>query len=176
MSRRECRFGANSNLSKCAAELLRARFQERVELTIGCSPQALDVLMPNLLLYTFIENAIKHHDFERESVIRIDARVAVTPTTLEIRVVDNGPGILDTEKAMNKGVGLSNARQRLAALYGTQYRFELSNLAEGGLDVHVSIPREKDGGSPAGSTQESIAPARAPHSSAPAPLPTASVQ
>ncbi len=132
---------------QCAAELIRARFQERVQITLSCQPDILEESVPNLLLYTFIENAIKHHDFERDPVIRVDARLAANASSLELDVLDNGPGIADVGKALQSGVGLSNTRQRLAALYGNQCRLELLNRPEGGLHVHVSIPRTPARGS-----------------------------
>ncbi len=125
---------------QCAAELIRARFQERVEITLSCQPDILDDSIPNLLLYTFIENAIKHHDFEGNPVIRVEARLTGNASAIEMDVLDNGPGIADVAKALRSGVGLSNTRQRLAALYGNACSLELINRPEGGLHVHVSIP------------------------------------
>jgi two-component system LytT family sensor kinase len=125
---------------RCAVELIEARFQERVAIQIHCAPECQDELMPNLLLYTLIENSVKHHDLERESIIRVEARIRRTDASLEIDVLDNGPGIVDVENALGRGVGLSNTKQRLAALYDTRYRFELENRPQGGLHAQVSIP------------------------------------
>jgi sensor histidine kinase YesM len=125
---------------QCAVELIEARFQDRVAIDIQCAPEALDDHVPNMILHTLIENAIKHHNLERDSVIRIQARIRRTDTGLEIDVWDNGPGIADLRQAMNAGVGLSNTKARLAGLYGENYRFELENRPEGGLHVHLRIP------------------------------------
>ena len=58
-------------------------------------------------------------------------------------MVDNGPGIRDLGRAMAKGVGLSNTKRRLLALYGERHRFEVANRPEGGLSVRMSIPLEE---------------------------------
>lgn len=125
---------------QCAVELIEARFGDRVAIAIQCPPEALDALVPNMVLYTFIENAIKHHQAERDKVIRIQARVERNNGMLDIHVLDNGPGIANLERAMRQGVGLSNTWQRLEALYGGRQRFELRNRPEGGLHAHVAIP------------------------------------
>jgi len=127
---------------RCAVELIEARFQDRVAIQIDCPPDAQDELIPNLLLYTLIENSVKHHDLGRESTICVNARIRRANSSLEIDVLDNGPGIADLENALGRGVGLSNTQQRLTALYDTRYRFELANRLEGGLHAHISIPLE----------------------------------
>jgi two-component system, LytTR family, sensor kinase len=125
---------------QCAVELIEARFQDRVAIDIQCPADAMDLLVPNMVLYTFIENAIKHHEAERDRVIRIQAHVERNAATLDIHVLDNGPGIANLERAMRQGTGLRNTRQRLLALYGDRQRFEIQNRREGGLHVHVAIP------------------------------------
>jgi LytS/YehU family sensor histidine kinase len=125
---------------RCAMELIKARFGERVLFDIECSNADEDVMVPSLILHTLIENAIKHHDLEREPVIRVQARIVRKESMLTLDVLDNGPGIEDVSSAMNSGVGLSNTRQRLHALYGEEYQFEIKNRPEGGLHVHLGIP------------------------------------
>jgi signal transduction histidine kinase len=124
----------------CAMELIQARFKDRVNVDIHCSPEAMDELVPNLLVYTLIENAVKHHDLEREKTIRIQVRIERNGEALAIQVLDNGPGIADVDRAMHGGVGLSNTKQRLHALYGENHRFEILNRPEGGLQVRVAVP------------------------------------
>ena len=95
-----------------------------------------------MVLHTLIENAIKHHHQEHQSVICIEARIAQTEAGLALDVADNGPGIADVARAMNNGVGLSNLKARLEGLYGDRHQFEISNRPDGGLQVHVGIPLE----------------------------------
>jgi hypothetical protein len=124
----------------CAVELTRARFGDRVDIDLRCQAEALDLPVPNLLVYTLIENAIKHHDLERESVMRIQARIECDASSLRLLVLDNGPGIRDFTKALSKGLGLKNTRQRLTALYGENHSFEMANRPEGGLQVRITLP------------------------------------
>jgi len=128
----------------CAVELIQARFQDRVAIDIQCKPDILDALVPNLALHTLIENAVKHHGLERDPVIRVQVRIEHQNSTLDIEVLDNGPGIPDPAKALRSGVGFANLRSRLRVLYGERHRFELENRPEGGLRVHLAIPLERE--------------------------------
>ena len=106
---------------------------------VGVSPRGA-VPAPSLLLHTLVENAIKHHQNQSDPVIRVHVRIESENGSLHIHVLDNGPGIADPDIAVGKGVGLSNTRQRLQALYGDKSTFELENRAEGGLHVHIALP------------------------------------
>lgn len=125
---------------QCAIELIEARFQERVVIEVRCPAEALDIPVPSMILHTLVENAIKHHEAEGDPVIRVQARIERHEAMLELRVLDNGPGIRDLERAMKKGVGLANTRQRLQALYGGCHQFEIINRPEGGLQVRIALP------------------------------------
>jgi two-component system, LytTR family, sensor kinase len=123
-----------------AIELIRARFQDQVEIDIHCPPELLELAVPSMALHTLIENAIKHHHRGEQVPIRVRVQIDRADTALHIHVLDNGPGIEDLEDAVGKGVGLANTRQRLQALYGANFTFDLSNRPEGGLHVHLAIP------------------------------------
>ena len=123
-----------------AAELLKARFGEGVDYEVSCPPELMDAPVPSLLLHSLVENAVKHHQSQSDPVIRVRVRIEAANGSLHLHVFDNGPGIADRDAALSKGVGLSNARQRLQALYGDDYSFKLENRPEGGLHVHIALP------------------------------------
>jgi len=123
-----------------AGELLSARFGDNVKLEVDCAAGLAEAPVPGLLLYTLVENAIKHHERSGDPVIRVQVRIAARDGVLQLEVVDNGPGIPDPESAVGKGVGLANTRQRLRALYGEDFSFRLVNRPEGGLQVQIAIP------------------------------------
>ena len=127
---------------RCAVELIEARFKDRVHIQIECEKGTANVLVPNMMLYTLLENAVKHHDREREPIMQILVAVKRRDELLLLEVTDNGPGVEDMQRAMTKGVGLTNTRQRLVALYGDRFQLELRNRPEGGLAVTVAIPAE----------------------------------
>lgn len=128
-----------------AAELLKARFGDKVDIAVQCPSSLGDEQVPSLLLHTLVENCIKHHLGEGDPVIRVQVRIEVVRGFLHVHVLDNGPGIPDPAGALGKGVGLANTRQRLRALYGDDHTFELENRPEGGLHVHLAFPLRTEG-------------------------------
>jgi sensor histidine kinase YesM len=47
---------------------------------------------------------------------------------------------MSSSSAEKQGVGLSNVRARLKQNYGTDFRFEIANVPEGGLVVLLEMP------------------------------------
>ena len=120
----------------------RLRFGERLRLEYAIEGVALDALVPSLLLQPLLENALKYAVSPREQggLVRIEGRAR--GTMLEISVVDDGPGISDDARpGERRGVGLRNTRERLAVLYGENYRFAVLN-SHPGVRVEMALPLE----------------------------------
>ena len=119
-------------------EIEKTRFRERLSVEMEIAPETLEAAVPNLVLQPLVENAIRHgverHARPGKIVLRSQARDG----ELELQVQDNGSGI-DHEKS-REGIGISNTRSRLQQLYGAGQKFELQNLAAGGLLARVVIP------------------------------------
>lgn len=120
-------------------DIERSRFGARLRVEKDVAPEALNVLVPNLMLQPLVENAIKHgvERKTREGLITLGARTVQGRLLIEVR--DNGPG-LGPEGLRREGIGLSNTRARLQQLYGADHRFELKTAAEGGLVVEIELP------------------------------------
>ena len=125
-------------------EIEQTRFRDRLTVVFDVQPEALDALVPNLILQPLVENAIKHGIGPRPSpgTITIKARLAGSER-LELIVQDNGVGMSAARLSdFNRGVGLSNTRARLEHLYGSLHRFEFRQPPEGGLQVLIVVPLE----------------------------------
>jgi two-component system, LytTR family, sensor kinase len=125
-------------------EIEQTRFRDRLTVVFDVQPEALDALVPNLVLQPLVENAIKHGIGPRPSpgTITITARL-VGSECLELVVQDNGVGLSAARLSdFNRGVGLSNTRARLEHLYGALHRFEFRQPPEGGLQVLIAVPLE----------------------------------
>ncbi|HXS20765.1 MAG TPA: histidine kinase [Steroidobacteraceae bacterium] len=121
----------------------RLRFGERLRLEYAIEGAALDGLVPSLLLQPILENALKYAVSPREEggMVRIEGRAR--GAMLEVSVVDDGPGLGDGSRPSERrgGVGLRNTRERLAVLYGDNYRFAVLNNRPG-LRVEMALPFE----------------------------------
>jgi len=122
-------------------EIEKIRFADRLSVVFDVAPDTLDALVPHLLLQPLVENAVKHGISRNSSkgIIRLTARR--DSGSLDLRVRDNGPGLGPTIGSLaNAGMGLAATRERLQTLYGSEQSFEIGNLREGGVGVHVRIP------------------------------------
>ena len=95
--------------------------------------------MPPAMLISLVENAIKH-GLANVSRGEIVLSAASDGTSLRVSVADNGAGI---SSVGGTGVGLSNIRQRLEALYGSRAWLEVGAPLEGGFVATIVIPLEE---------------------------------
>ena len=130
------------------------RLSEPIDYSCDISDDHLDVLIPPLLLMTFVENIIKHADSREENLkISITSRDFSTENRefVEICIRDNGQGFPDEiiEKVRNRQVitsdgahiGITNCIRRLTLLYGDDFEFFVDNVSGDGGLVTLRIPK-----------------------------------
>ncbi len=126
---------------RCYLEIEQVRFEDRLSVDFSIEPTTLSATVPHLILQPLVENAIQyaiapHAD---PGYIRVEAKRV--DTLLRLEVIDSGPGIETSGTLVEKqGVGLRNVRARLKQNYGTEFRFEMANIPEGGLTVLLEMP------------------------------------
>ena len=121
-------------------EIEQTRFADRLTVHFDVQPEALDVLVPTLLVQPLVENAIKHGISRKKGPGHISVTAHAAHDKLCIEVRDNGVGLSETAlNALQKGIGVSTTRARLQHQYGADYRFEFHRL-EQGLAVVVAVP------------------------------------
>jgi len=118
-------------------EIQRTRFADRLEVNVAIEPEALAARIPNLLLQPIVENAIVHGVAAKAGPGRVDIAARVEAGRLHLEVRDDGPGFDPTAPRAREGIGLGNARERLARIYGASG--QLSLRSEPGLGVCVQI-------------------------------------
>lgn len=119
-------------------EIEQVRFSDRLRVIWTIDSRATTALVPDLLLQPLVENAIHHGVARRADSGRIEIIASVTGDMLTIAVVDDGAGVTDRSDA--EGVGLSNTRERLGALYGTSATLVLEAGPAGGTVVRITMP------------------------------------
>lgn len=122
-------------------ELMSARFGDRLTVDVSVDPEARGAVVPVFLLQPLVENAIQHGVASRSGPGRVEVTVGRVGDTLHLTIADDGPGVEgDPSRAVGKGVGLRNTRDRLAHLYGDEAGLTLHNGEPGGLRVLVRLP------------------------------------
>lgn len=131
-------------------ELERARFGDRLRVTLQIAPETLATVIPFLSVQPLVENAVRHglEPGEGGGEIRIASRDDGTHT--EITVEDDGvgmdPGALHaTLTAGDDGVhvGLRNVDTRLRQLYGADGALVVETNTGAGTLVRMRVPKSQ---------------------------------
>jgi LytS/YehU family sensor histidine kinase len=119
-------------------EIESARFGDRLRYEIVVPPEMQSVEVPVFSLQTLVENSVKHAVANRieGGAIRIAARDEDGVICLE--VCDDGPGF--TTDAIRPGHGLDNLQGRLAALFGSEAKLEITSDT-GHTTVRLRFPQ-----------------------------------
>ncbi|EOH97676.1 sensor histidine kinase [Enterococcus pallens] len=136
-------------------DIQKLRYGDSFQFNLKVNPQLENVLIPPLILQTFIENIFKHC-FSVDTNLVISMEIDYAPDSLEfyrIIIEDNGPGFLEEELSKlrarvslvteeGKHVGLTNTFERLDLLYSENYQLLLSNRLDQGASIHLILPIE----------------------------------
>ena len=120
-------LGDEINLVDSYLEIERARFEERLQVTIDVPDALRRVRVPPLILQPLVENAIKHGIANSRAGGRVDIRARADGDMLTITVRNTGLATNEIEIAhgRRRGVGLANLDARLRHLYGDSARVTL---------------------------------------------------
>src|SRR5450432_2904118 len=120
-----------------------ARFgRDNLEFTREIADEALEAFVPSMLLQPIVENCLKHGLASKLEGGRIQMRSTNRDGRLNIEIQDNGAGISE-EKMPHvyvEGIGLSNVRERLRVLYGTEFRLSIESRPGEGTVIRIDIP------------------------------------
>jgi two-component system LytT family sensor kinase len=129
--------------------LQRARFDDRLDITVQIAPDVLPVPIPFLVVQPIVENAVRHGFESRPGVGHIAVRGFSEGLLCVIEVEDDGAGmdpehaksVLTGTQTRTGGVGLANVDQRLRAVYGPEYGLMIETAPGAGTKATVRIPR-----------------------------------
>jgi hypothetical protein len=122
-------------------DIQQIRFGGRLRIQREIDPAAGGAMVPPLLLQPLVENSIRHGIETRESGGLVTIRVQRHEEMLLLEVCDDGGGFTGRELlAMSEGIGLSNTKARLQALYGQRHQLRLVANTPAGARVSIEIP------------------------------------
>jgi len=133
----EISLGAELRVLDLYLDIQRTRFSDRLTVDIDIPDALRSAAVPSLVLQPLVENAIRHAVEPRPGPAHVRIAAARTGKMLELTVSDDGPGLSPNGK---DGIGLSNTRARLAAMYGDTQALIVANGTEGGVRSTVKIP------------------------------------
>lgn len=128
--------------------LEKARFGERLIVEKQIDPDIMDLHIPTFTLQPIVENAVKHGLLTKEEGGTVTITAVKQNKHVEIVISDNGEGIptLVLKQVFNHGfgkgagIGLTNVRDRLQALYGNNQAMDIQSVEGQGTSVLLRIP------------------------------------
>ncbi|NED08012.1 sensor histidine kinase [Streptomyces sp. SID6648] len=133
--------------------LVRARFGERLSVTLQVAPEVLPVALPFLCLQPLVENAVKHGLEGAVTRSRITISALDAGSEAEVVIEDDGTGmdperlrqILRGEGGTSTGIGLLNVDERLRQVYGDDYGLVIETGVGAGMKITLRLPKYRAG-------------------------------
>src|SRR6266478_4493994 len=120
-----------------------ARFgKDNLDIVKQIEESALEAFIPSMLLQPIVENSLKHGLAPKLGGGKIQLRAVQREGRLQIEIEDNGVGISE-EKMPHvyvEGIGLSNVRERLRVLYGTDFHLDMQSRPGEGTVIRIEVP------------------------------------
>ena len=136
------------NALRLYLDIEKTRFGERLKLVEEISDDALQAMVPSLLVQPIVENSMKHAIAKSEAGGVIGIVASVKDGRLNLQLFDTGSGNKIAQSKIQsktgRGVGLRNTGERLKTLYGDDYSFNVSIEPSGGLRTTIEIPMEPE--------------------------------
>jgi signal transduction histidine kinase len=129
-------LGREAEMARAYLEIMRMRMGGELVFSIDVAPDLANHAFPPLMLMTLVENAVKHGIVPKgRGEVRVSAQR--NGDHVDAEVMDDGRGLGGT---LGQGLGLTNVRERLRALYGDRARLVLESTAAGGTVARLEIP------------------------------------
>ncbi|MFI1506009.1 sensor histidine kinase [Streptomyces sp. NPDC020597] len=133
--------------------LVRARFGDRLAVTLQIAPEVLPVALPFLCLQPLVENAVKHGLEGKAGTCHIQITAQDAGAEALVVIEDDGAGmdpgalrrILAGEVGPSGGIGLSNVDDRLRQVYGDDHGLVIETALGAGMKITARLPKYQPG-------------------------------
>lgn len=128
--------------------LERARFGERLQVSLQIGPEVLSTVVPYLSLQPLVENAVRHGLERKDGVGHIEIKAHDAGPHAEVTIEDDGVG-MDPEHlrsvlaghAAGEHVGLRNVDSRLRQVYGDDHGLVIDTAPGAGTLITLRVPK-----------------------------------
>jgi LytS/YehU family sensor histidine kinase len=124
-------------MARAFLEIHRVRMGSRLDFEIDVPDELKGRAFPPMMLISLVENAIKHGVDPCCECGLITIRAQEDGERLKVSVADTGEGV---KPKKGGGVGLTNIRERLKALYGSSARLVMEENAPRGVVASIEVP------------------------------------
>ena len=131
-------------------EIQQVRFGSRLRSQIAADGDAMDALVPTLMLQPLVENSVKHSILPREEGGLLSIAITHDNGSLRIQVADDGVGQSNGIAPPHQGIGLQNTAARLMELYGAAATFQYGGVEGGGFSARITLPYRRNAQEPGG--------------------------
>jgi len=130
-------LGQEAELARAYLSIMQMRMETRLSFSIDIPASLESHPFPPMLLMSVVENAIKHgiEPQAEGGEVRLEAKQI--DGSLIVSVTDSGRGFAEH---LGQGVGLTNLRERLKALYGQRSQLRLDAILPHGAKATIEIP------------------------------------
>ncbi|GAB6107577.1 LytS/YhcK type 5TM receptor domain-containing protein [Fusibacter bizertensis] len=122
----------------------KARFPDKLKVEMHVD-SGIELMLPPLILQPLVENAIKHGIQQKQGIGTLKLYIRQLDGEVQFIVSDDGIGMMASHKLSdhseaekNKGIGLSNVKERLASIYNRELAIETSR--DKGTTIEFTIP------------------------------------
>ncbi len=130
--------------------IMENRFEDMIHVEFKTDPEALQGLIPKILLQPFVENSI-NHAIRPDQILNIIIDIRKVHENVLFQIYDDGLGmdddqvaeLLDTETIHSEkenGYGIPNVAQRIKIFMGEQYGVEILSKKDVGTNVKITVP------------------------------------
>lgn len=140
-------LGDEIKLIESYLDIERARFEERLVVTIDVPHRLKMFRIPSLLLQPLVENSIKHGISENRNGGQVHIGASLerikNESFVKLVVTDTGSGTKHRTAKRGSGLGLKNINERLASYYGEKAVFTLTTDPIAGTRAEITLPQPK---------------------------------
>src|SRR5438477_9385893 len=140
-------LGREVDIIEAYLDIERARFEQRLRVTIDVPARLRSVRLPALVLQPLVENAVKHGVAPQTSGGDVSIHARVDPwqpgaRQLTVTIRDTGAGVSaeQLQHGREEGVGLRNVERRLQGQYGADASLSIESAPGRGTTVEVRLP------------------------------------